>query len=147
MMDIYPMITSGASVYILPAWMRMDLMQMNRYMEENGLTVAFMTTQIGRQFAEDIENHSLRVLSVGGERLIPTKKPSYRFYNGYGPTECTIYSTCYNIESDYNSPVIGRPISNVFTYIMDNNLQLLPIGVAGELCIGGEGVGPGLSEQ
>ena len=143
MMDIYPMITSGASVYILPAWMRMDLMQMNRYMEENGLTVAFMTTQIGRQFAEDIENHSLRVLSVGGERLIPTKKPSYRFYNGYGPTECTIYSTCYNIESDYNSPVIGRPISNVFNYIMDNNLQLLPIGVAGELCISGEGVGRG----
>ena len=102
-----------------------------------------MTTQIGRQFAEDIENHSLRLLSIGGERLMPTKKPPYRFYNGYGPTECTIYSTFYNIESDYNSQVIGRSLSNVSNYIMDKNLQLLPVGVAGELCIAGEGVGRG----
>lgn len=143
MMDIYPMITVGASVYILPSDMRIDLIRMNQYMEENGLTIAFLTTQIGRQFAEDIENHSLRLLSVGGERLIPTRKPPYRFYNGYGPTECTIYSTFYNIRNDYSSSVIGHPVRNVCNYIMDNNLQLLPIGVAGELCIGGAGVGRG----
>jgi gramicidin S synthase 2 len=143
MMDIYPMLATGASVYILPSYMRMDLMRMNRYMEENGLTIAFMTTQIGRQFAEDIENHSLRLLSIGGERLIPTKKPPYRFYNGYGPTECTLYSTFYNIDNDYNSSVIGHSLSNVSNYIMDQNQQLLPLGVAGELCIGGEGVGRG----
>ncbi|HBL77655.1 MAG: hypothetical protein A2W90_02915 [Bacteroidetes bacterium GWF2_42_66] len=143
MIDIYPMIATGASVYILPSYMRMDLLRMNQYMEENGLTIAFMTTQIGRQFAEDIENHSLRLLSVGGERLIPTKKPPYGFYNIYGPTECTICSTFYNIESDYNSSVIGSSLGNVTNYIMDHNLQLLPVGVAGELCIGGEGVGRG----
>ena len=143
MMDIYPMITAGASVYILPSDLRMDLIGMNRYMEENGLTIAFLTTQIGRQFVEDIENQSLRLLSVGGERLIPTRKPPYRFYNGYGPTECTVYSTFYNILNDYTSSVIGHPLSNVSNYIMDKNLQLLPVGVAGELCIGGEGVGRG----
>ena len=143
MMDIYPLITAGASVYIIPSGMRMDLLRMNRYMEENGLTIAFMTTQIGRQFAEDIENHSLRLLSIGGERLIPTKKPPYRFYNAYGPTECTIYSTVYNITSDYNSGIIWKSLHNVSSYIMDRNLQLLPVGVAGELCIGGEGVGRG----
>ena len=143
MMDIYPMIISGASVYIIPSGMRMDLLRMNSYMEENGLTIAFMTTQIGRQFAEDIENHSLRLLSVGGERLIPTKKPPYRFYNAYGPTECTVYATVYEITADYNSAVIGKPLSNCAAYIMDKNLQLLPAGVAGELCIGGEGVGRG----
>jgi gramicidin S synthase 2 len=143
MIDIYPMITTGASVYILPSYMRMDLLRMNQYMEENGLTIAFMTTQIGRQFAEDIENHSLRLLLVGGERLIQTKKPPYSFYNIYGPTECTICSTFYNIESDYNSSVIGSSLGNVANYIMDHNLQLLPVGVAGELCIGGEGVGRG----
>lgn len=143
MMDIYPAITSGASVYILPSYMRMDLLRMNQYMQENSLTIAFMTTQIGRQFAEDIENHSLRLLLIGGERLIPTKKPPYTFYNIYGPTECTICSTYYLIESDYNSSVIGSSIDNEANYIMDNNLQLLPVGVAGELCIGGEGVGRG----
>jgi gramicidin S synthase 2 len=143
MIDIYPMITTGASVYILPSHMRMDLLRMNQYMEENGLTIATMTTQIGRQFAEDIENNSLRLLGVGGERLIPTKKPPYRFYNFYGPTECTICSTFYSIESDYNSSVIGTSLGNVANYIMDHNLQLLPVGVAGELCIGGEAVGRG----
>ena len=143
MMDIYPMITAGASVYILPSELRMDLLGMNRYMEENGLTIAFMTTQIGRQFAEDIDNHSLRLLSVGGERLIPTRKPPYRFYNGYGPTECTLYSTIYNIVNDYKSTVIGHSLSNVSNYILDQNQQLLPLGVVGELCIGGEGVGRG----
>jgi gramicidin S synthase 2 len=143
MIDIYPMITTGASVYILPSHMRMDLLRMNQYMEENGLTVAFMTTQIGRQFAEDIDNHSLRLLSVGGERLIATKKPRYGFYNIYGPTECTICSTFFNIKSDYDSAVIGHSLDNVSNYIMDQKLQLLPIGVAGELCIGGEGVGRG----
>ncbi|MFA6127679.1 MAG: amino acid adenylation domain-containing protein [Bacteroidales bacterium] len=143
MIDIYPMITTGASVYILPSNMRMDLLRINRYMEENGLTVAFMTTQIGRQFAEDIENHSLRLLSVGGERLMPTKKPAYLFYNLYGPTECTICSTFYNIDRDYNSPVIGHSLANVSNYILDQNQQLLPLGMAGELCIGGAGVGRG----
>ena len=103
MIDIYPMITSGASVYILPSEIRMDIMRINQYMEDNSLTIAFLTTQIGRQFAEDIDNHSLRLLSVGGERLTPTQKPPYRFYNLSGPTETTICSTFYNLESDYNS--------------------------------------------
>jgi gramicidin S synthase 2 len=140
MIDIYPMITSGAAVYILPSDMRLDIIRINQYMEDNGITVAFLTTQIGRQFAEDIENKSLRVLSVGGERLIPTKKPPYTFYNLYGPTEITICSTFYNIERDYNSSVIGRSVDNVSNYILDQNLHMLPAGVAGELCIGGEGV-------
>ena len=143
MIDIYPMITSGASVYIIPSEIRLDIMRLNQYMEENGLTIALLTTQIGKQFAEDIDNHSLRLLCVGGERLTPTKKPLYRFYNLYGPTEITICSTFYNIESDYNSAIIGKSTGNVSNYILDQNLQLLPIGVAGELCIGGEGVSRG----
>ncbi len=143
MIDIFPMLSVGASVYILPSAMRMDLVGMNRYMEENQLTIGFMTTQIGRQFAEDMNNHSLRLLSVGGERLIPTRKPPYRFYNVYGPTECTLFSTFYSIDHDYDSSVIGHSMANVQNFIMDGDLQLLPVGVPGELCIGGEGVGRG----
>ncbi len=143
LIDIYPMITSGASVYILPTEIRLDIMRINQYMEVNRINIAFLTTQIGRQFAENIENHSLRLLSVGGERLTPTLKPPYLFYNLYGPTEITICSTFYNIESDYNSTIIGKSTGNASNYILDQNLQLLPIGVAGELCIGGEGVSRG----
>lgn len=143
MMDIYPIISVGGSVYIIESQMRMDLMAMNKYMEDNGLSIAFMTTQVGYMFATTIENHSLRLLSVGGEKLQPLKKPSFRFYNGYGPTECTLYSTCYHITTDYDSSLIGRPLANYQLFVVDHNMNLVPRGASGELIVAGEGVGRG----
>ncbi len=143
MMDLYPALSVGASVYIIPSELRMDLVAMNKYMEEQQLTIAFMTTQIGYMFATSIENHSLRLLSVGGEKLQPLKKPRFRFYNGYGPTECTLYSTCYNITKDYNSSLIGRPLANYQLRIVDKHMNLVPRGVPGELVVMGAGVGRG----
>jgi amino acid adenylation domain-containing protein/non-ribosomal peptide synthase protein (TIGR01720 family) len=143
MMDMYPALSVGASVYIIPSDMRMDLMAMNSYLEKEQLTIAFMTTQIGYMFATSIENHSLRLLSVGGEKLQPLKKPHFRFYNGYGPTECTLYSTFYNIDKDYDSSYIGRPLAGYQLYIVDKQMQLVPRGVPGELVVLGEGVGRG----
>ena len=143
MMDLYPALSVGASVYIIPSDLRMDLMAMNKYMEEQQLTIAFMTTQIGYMFATSIENHSLRLLSVGGEKLQPLKKPRFRFYNGYGPTECTLYSTCYNITHDYNSSLIGRPLANYQLRVVDKHMNLVPRGVPGELVVMGVGVGRG----
>ena len=143
MMDIYPIISVGGSVHIIESQMRMDLMAMNKYMEDNELSIAFMTTQVGYMFATTIENHSLRLLSVGGEKLQPLKKPSFRFYNGYGPTECTLYSTCYNITTDYDSSLIGRPLANYQLFVVDHNMNLVPRGASGELIVAGEGVGRG----
>ncbi len=143
MMDIYPALIVGASVYIIASDMRMDLMAMNRYMEDNNLSIAFMTTQVGYMFATTIENHSLRLLSVGGEKLQPLRKPAFRFYNGYGPTECTLYSTCYNIITDYDNSLIGRPLANYQLFVVDQNMHLVPRGAAGELVVAGEGVGRG----
>ena len=143
MMDIYPVTSVGGSVYIIPSDMRMDLMGMNEYMEREQLNLAFMTTQVGFMFATTIENHSLRLLSVGGEKLQPLKKPRFRFYNGYGPTECTLYSTFYNIEHDYNSSYIGRPLAGYQLYVVDPNMNLVPRGALGELVVAGAGVGRG----
>lgn len=143
MMDIYPVTSVGGSVYIIPSDMRMDLMGMNEYMECEHLNLAFMTTQVGYMFATTIENHSLRLLSVGGEKLQPLKKPPFRFYNGYGPTECTLYSTFYNIEQDYNSSYIGRPLAGYQLYVVDPNLNIVPQGAVGELIVAGAGVGRG----
>jgi amino acid adenylation domain-containing protein len=65
-------------------------------------------------------------------------------YNLYGPSEDTTYSTCARMErDDPQTPTIGRPISNTRTYILDHNLQPLPVGVAGELCVGGAGLAQG----
>ena len=63
--------------------------------------------------------------------------------NMYGPTETTIWSSIYKLHGDLSSVPIGRPISNTEIFILDNNQELVPIGVPGELCIGGEGVARG----
>jgi amino acid adenylation domain-containing protein/non-ribosomal peptide synthase protein (TIGR01720 family) len=143
MIDIYPVTSVGGSVYIIPSDMRMDLTGMNEYMEREHLNLAFMTTQVGSLFATTIENHSLRLLSVGGEKLQPLKKPPFTFYNVYGPTECTLFSTFYNIDRDYENSYIGRPLAGYQLYVVDANMNLVPQGVAGELIVAGIGVGRG----
>lgn len=86
----------------------------------------------------------LRAL-IGGEALPQTLSSSLfskvsQIWNMYGPTETTVWSTCYQIKSENDVPIIGKPIGNTQVYILDNNLQLVPDGVVGELCIGGLGV-------
>ena len=64
--------------------------------------------------------------------------------NGYGPTENTTFSTCHRIKEEYKTNIpIGKPISNSTAYILDSKLKLQPIGVAGELCVGGDGLARG----
>ncbi|MEH2296963.1 non-ribosomal peptide synthetase [Nostoc sp.] len=66
-----------------------------------------------------------------------------RFFNAYGPTEATVWSTFAEISLISEKPLIGRPIANTQIYILDQHLQPLPIGVSGELYIGGEGLAQG----
>jgi len=61
-------------------------------------------------------------------------------YNMYGPTETTIWSSSHPVERPVTRVGLGRPIANTQIYILDKQMQVLPIGVAGELCIGGQGV-------
>ena len=143
MMDAYPLLACGGSVYILPSDMRMDLTAMHRYMEDNAVTVAFFTTQIGVQMASLFEYSHLRVMSVGGEKLVPIKKPPFTYYNLYGPTECTLCSTFYLVKYDNEEAPIGRPLANYQLYVMDASMHLVPQGMPGELCVAGQGVGRG----
>ena len=144
MLDLFPALTTGACVYVIPSDMRLDLPMLNNYMEEQGITVAFMTTQVGHLFATTIENHSLRVLTVAGEKLMPMTTPSsYSLYNGYGPTECTVFTSYYRLEGDYHRPIIGRPLPNYQLYVVNSDLQPVPQGAVGELIVLGEGVARG----
>ena len=68
---IYPPLTGGATVHIIPEELRLDLMALNEYFEREHITHTFITTQVGYQFATNIENHSLMHLSVAGEKLAP----------------------------------------------------------------------------
>ncbi len=89
---------------------------------------------------------SLEQLLLGGEALPPPLvdeiRPAMRgrLLNMYGPTETTIWSTVSPIEAAGEPITIGRPIANTQVYIVDRELQLNPIGTAGELVIGGDGV-------
>ena len=144
MMDLYPALTCGASVCVVPDDIRMNLDQLEAYFEKNGVTHSFMTTQVGRLFASEIGKSSLHHLSVGGEKLVPIEPPAgYTLHNGYGPTECTIFSTAHPVSGlDLRVP-IGKPLDNYCLYVVDRLGKELPIGALGELYISGYGVGLG----
>jgi amino acid adenylation domain-containing protein/thioester reductase-like protein len=144
MMDMYPALTCGATVFIIPEELRLDLIALNDYFEANNITHSFMTTQVGYQFATNIDNHSLIQLSTGGEKLASLTPPQgYRFYNVYGPTECTIYITQFLVESKMKEIPIGLPLNNLRLYIVDPQGHRLPVGAAGELWAAGPQVGRG----
>ncbi|MCH7920792.1 MAG: amino acid adenylation domain-containing protein [Planctomycetes bacterium] len=99
---------------------------------------------------------SLKTVIVAGEacpkELIAhhyTVLPDATLYNEYGPTEGTVWSTVYKTEKDdpFNSVPIGRPIPNMNVYILDKTRQAVPVGVAGEIYISGEGVAQGYHGQ
>jgi len=144
MMDMYPALTCGACVHIIPEEIRLDLIALNDYFEQQHITHSFITTQVGYQFATSIENHSLLHLSVGGEKLATLDPPQgYGFYNGYGPTECTIFTTTYLVSRRMKNIPIGKPLDNLHLYIVDRFGHRLPVGASGELLIAGPQVSRG----
>lgn len=93
----------------------------------------------------------LRNLVAGGEAcpvsLAAQSTGKFRFYNEYGPTETTVTATCYQYDPHDAIPgawlPVGRPLDNLRIYLLDETGQLLPLGVAGEICIAGAGVSKG----
>ena len=102
--------------------------------------------------AAPLELASIRVAIVGGEAC-PTsvlghhreKAPHASLFNEYGSTECTVWSSVCEVSSLPENAVvpIGRPIPNSQVYILDTELQPVPVGMAGEIYIGGDGVARG----
>ena len=144
MMDMYPALTTGAAVVIVGDDIRLNLPDLNKYFDKEGVTHSFMTTQVGCQFAINCDNHSLRHLSVGGEKILPLNPPTaYQLHNGYGPTECTIFTTTYALkEFEQNAP-IGKPVDNLQLFIVDKDFNRLPLGAAGEMLVCGPQVSRG----
>lgn len=144
MMDLYPALTTGATIHIIAEEIRLDLVALNEYFEKNNITHSFITTQVGVQFLLNTENHSLKHLSVGGEKLISVEPAQgYTFHNLYGPTECTIFATNTPVLKKESNIPIGKPTDLLDCYVMDKNLHRLPVGAAGELIIVGKQVGRG----
>ncbi len=144
MMDLYPSLTSGATVYIIPDEMRLNLVELGEYYSQNGITHAFMTTQVGRQFISEIKVKSLQYFMVGGEKLVPMDPPKgVKFYNLYGPTEGTVFCSSKLVDKYYHRIPIGKCLTDYKIYVLDKNKKRLPILTSGELYISGPQVARG----
>lgn len=124
-------------------------------LRQKGISVLFLTTALFQQLARAVPQafNSLRYLLFGGEAVDPRwvqkvlkEGPSKQLLHVYGPTESTTFSSCYwvqDVPESVTSIPIGRPITNTQIYLLDGQLQPVPIGVVGELYIGGDGLARG----
>ncbi len=140
--EIFPYLISGAALYIIPEEIRLELIRLNEYYEKNKITIGFLPTQFCELFMK-LGNKSLRRIIVAGDKLKCFIKNKYEIINCYGPTECTVLATAFEVKKEYCNIPIGKPIANAKLYVLDNNNNLQPIGVAGELCISGIGLARG----
>ncbi|AOC89866.1 surfactin non-ribosomal peptide synthetase SrfAA [Bacillus amyloliquefaciens] len=140
--EMFPTWTIGAELHVIDEAIRLDITRLNHYFEEHGVTITFLPTQLAEQFME-LENSSLRMLLVGGDKLKRAVKQPYTIVNNYGPTENTVVATSGVINPEEDSLSIGRAIANTRAYILGDGDQVQPEGIAGELCVAGRGLARG----
>jgi amino acid adenylation domain-containing protein len=139
-------LTLGATVVIASREQAIDGHALKTLLEQTGATVMQATPVTWRLLLEAgwQGGKGFKAL-VGGEGLPQELAESLiasgiELWNMYGPTETTVWSTCARITDTARGITIGKPIANTTVYILDAHNNLCPIGVPGELCIGGEGV-------
>jgi len=142
--DLIAPLSVGASVHILPEEIIKDLYGIYNYLEIHRIDCMTMSTAVGMELLNNYDL-SLRVMTVGGEKLNPVKPSSVKLINGYGPTEFTVYATTrvVDYEADIGGVPIGRPVANSWSFVCDEYGNLLPKGVTGELCLSGDQISTG----
>ncbi len=143
----------GHTLHIVPAEERLDGGKLLAFIGRHRLDALDCTpTQLRLLLAAGLaERPELgpSLVLVGGEALdaaawkLLAAHPKTDFWNVYGPTECTVDTTACSVSASPERPVLGRPLANVRVYVLDHRLRPVPVGVAGEICIGGAGVGRG----
>ena len=147
--DLYPPLIAGATLHVLSSSLRMDPQGMYRYFTDHHIAGLLLTTQIGMMMMSDNEL-PLRFLMVGGERLTSFRVPlSMKLYNCYGPTEFTVCSSFFQVDSgkEYHTIPIGRPVPNTLSVVVDRAGRLVPQGAVGELCLTGSQLSGGYWKQ
>ncbi|TMJ07570.1 MAG: amino acid adenylation domain-containing protein, partial [Bacillati bacterium ANGP1] len=148
-LELFLPLTVGARVVLVSRDTARDGRQLREHLARSGATVMQATPATWRLLIDAGWEGSkdLKIL-CGGEALprelaTALANRSSAVWNMYGPTETTVWSTVYPFSSGDGPVPIGRPIANTETYVLDAHLQPLPVGVAGELYIGGDGVARG----
>ena len=159
--EIFPTWLKGATVVLKPAQMFPDLASFANFIAEQKLTVLNITPAYWHEWAVAVSKSdatvpsSLRLIAVGGDAVLPetvtlwqqvetrhstSVRNQVSCLNVYGPTEASVTAVVHDLltpSEQINSVLIGRPIANTQIYILDRHLQPVPVGVIGELHIGG----------
>ena len=139
---------AGACLSIVPKDIRLNIRKLNRYYVENNVTHSFITTQVGKLFAQSISHTSLKVLLVGGEKLGEFESPQdYTFVDIYGPTEAFTYISLINNSDKIDYSSVGLWNYNTRCYIVDDEFRRVPVGAVGELCLSGYQIADGYLNQ
>jgi amino acid adenylation domain-containing protein/FkbH-like protein/non-ribosomal peptide synthase protein (TIGR01720 family)/FkbM family methyltransferase len=153
--EIWGALLHGARLIGITKEVLLDPPQLATQLQDQQIDILFVTTALFNQLVSQIPGifKTLQTVLFGGEAVEPNcvrkvlqNQPPKRLLHVYGPTENTTFSSWYLVqeilEGATNLP-IGQPIANTQIYILDRHLQPVPIGVPGELCIGGDGLARG----
>jgi amino acid adenylation domain-containing protein len=148
-LELYLPLLVGAPVVVAPAATASDPLALARLLQSSAATVMQATPTTWRMLLDAgwVPQGPFKALCGGeplpvalADRLLDA---GVELWNMYGPTETTIWSTCAPISTRGRALTIGRPIANTSLYILDPRMQPVPIGVTGELWIGGHGLARG----
>ncbi|MDQ1592737.1 MAG: hypothetical protein QOG71_3364 [Pyrinomonadaceae bacterium] len=153
--EVWGALVSGARLVIMRRDVVLSPSEFGAEIRRQGITVLFLTTALFNLLAREAPDSfgSIKHLLFGGEAVDPARVREIiehaapeRLLHVYGPTESTTFASWFLVQSvpagAWTIPV-GRPVSNTEIYILDKNLRPVPAGVAGELCIGGDGLAHG----
>ncbi len=159
--EILPTLICGATLILRPEALLTPTHEFHTFIIEHDITILNIPTSYWHQWVVELETHhtsipsNLRLVIVGGEKALPDYLAIWQTHsqviwmNAYGIAEATITSTIYTPPPTSPAPLqfasvpIGKPIDNTQTYILDDNLNPVPVGIPGELYIGGMGVSSG----
>ncbi len=148
--ELWPPLAAGAAVWLADDAVRADPARLWAWLRDNAVHWAFAPTGLAEAMLlqSGPPPRHLRALLTGGERLTRRPPPALGFtvHNHYGPTEGTVVSTAARVDpgpAAAGSPPIGTPIDGTLALVVDRWQQPVPVGVSGELWIGGAGVARG----
>jgi amino acid adenylation domain-containing protein len=155
--EYWSMLLNGGSLVLAPKEDLLRASTMKSLIQTHDVNMMWLTASWFNEIvSEDLRVfEKLQTLLIGGDKLSPTHVNLLRntfeqlkVINGYGPTENTTFSLCHEItESNAFDIPIGKPVSQSTVYITDKDLNLVPLGVEGEILLGGEGLARGYLNQ
>ena len=155
--EVWGMLLNGGELHLLSREELINTETLRPYVLEEKITHMWFTSSWFNQLVNtSIELFkNLQYLVVGGEKIsaphinkILETYPTVNIRNGYGPTENTTFSTYYEIKEEQTSTsIIGKPLANSKAVILDETRKLVPIGVEGEIYLGGDGLAKGYLNQ